>query len=200
MKNFKTFIALTIMVMFVMSSCGKEQILQEEAALKSGDNAIPELIVEDNNHGLADWEEMITTAKERNEKMELNSSGANYKMMCDCALIRDEADTGYSPGSVSTLDIVILQKMILNYDFNGDGCIEFLNPKGGLSQDAMGWINAGNPPATTDFNQDGDLTGFGDASFAFGLANKLGAITGDSALCFDDLECIRDYILGRIDC
>jgi len=90
--------------------------------------------------------------------------------------------------------------MINDYDYSGDGCLEFFAPEGGFSLDAIGWINAGYPPPSIDYNQDGYTSGFGDPNLAFGLANTLGNITGNSGLCIDDLYCIRDYVLGILEC
>ncbi len=147
------------------------------------------------NQNLSEW------TKKFSEQMHNNDNNSSFKMMdCDCEFIL-QADVNGS-GTISTLDLVMIQRIILFLDFDGDGCIQLFNDQhNGFSDDVMGWFNNGQvvPTGFHDFNLNGTVNS-GDIQAAFQIADQLGRITGDNALCTDDLDCIRKQILGVIAC
>jgi len=205
LKKVITLIMVFGLVGILITSCEKEKNLNLEMLENNFENEDYQKTDEVKSNAyyeeILKWEEEIQNMVILNPNVKNSVKNRASKMMCNCELIL-QADIatprGGMPNSITAFDLFILNTIILDFDYDGDGCVSMLNNSGGFSDDVLGWINAGFP-TNQDYIQDGNL-GWTDGRRAFEIANLLGGITGGPELCWEDIMCVQQYILGIIEC
>jgi len=181
MKNLKSLFGIAIMVLFILSSCQKEETKE---IIKADESVTADLAIQ------TDVESVL---KEMTLLMDEKMGGG-----CDCDLVQ-QADFGQGDAGVDIDDLIYLIWIFNEFDYDGDDCVTFnTKPGTGFSDDLWGWINAGDTTPKHDYDGNGVIDGL-DAREAFQTAGTFGALTGDDGLCLDDLYCVWYYIRGD-DC